>query len=92
MIPSDITKENIVSAIEETDKSIDLEKLILKYDKNKEIFGKRKITEKEAMELRSQFVSDFPPDKILDIEIDNYVEGKNFQIQMNRTEKLFVTG
>ena len=28
------------------------------------------------MEIRSQFVSDFPVDKILDIEIDNYVVGK----------------
>ena len=28
------------------------------------------------MELRAQFVSDFPPDNILNIEIDNYVEGK----------------
>jgi hypothetical protein len=55
---------------------IDLENLIIEYNKNRELFGKSKITEKEAMEIRSQFVSDFPPDKILDIEIDNYVIGK----------------
>ena len=73
------------------DDIIDLEKLILEYDKNKELFGKRKITEKEAMKLRSQFISDFPPDKILDMEIDNYVIGKKLQIQVNQTEKLFVT-
>ena len=76
MIPSNITKENTVSAVEEVDKNIDLEKLILSYDKNKEILGRRKITEKEAMELRAQFVLDFPADNILDIEIDNYVQGK----------------
>jgi MoxR-like ATPase len=58
------------------DKYIDLEKLILSYDKNKEILGKRKITENEAMKLRAQFVLDFPADNILDIEIDNYVQGK----------------
>lgn len=58
------------------DKNIDLEKLILSYDKNKEIFGKREITENEAMNLRAQFVSDFPADNIFNIEIDNYVEGK----------------
>ncbi|HLN34022.1 MAG TPA: hypothetical protein VK250_01925 [Nitrososphaeraceae archaeon] len=28
------------------------------------------------MELRSQYVSDFPVDKILGVEIDNYVVGK----------------
>src|SRR5574339_534982 len=37
------------------DKKFDIEKLIQEYDKNKELFGKRKITEKDAMELRSQF-------------------------------------
>jgi 5-methylcytosine-specific restriction protein B len=56
-------------------KKIDLEKLILEYDKNKEFFGKRKITEKEAMQLRSEFISDFPQDKILELSIDKYVFG-----------------
>lgn len=69
MIPSN-TNLNL------SDKNIDLEKLILSYDKNKEIFGKRKITEKEAMKLRDQFVSDFPTDNIINIEIDNYTVGK----------------
>ena len=59
-----------------SDKKIDLENLILEYDKNNDIFGKLKTTENEAMKLRTEFISDFPPDKILNLEIDNYVQGK----------------
>ena len=68
---------------------IDLENLILEYDKNKDILGKRKITEKEAMQLRSEFISDFPSDKILDIKIDNYVEGKKLQDTDEPNRKTF---
>ena len=38
---------------------IDLEELILKYDKNRELFRKWEVTEKEAMEIRSQFIQIF---------------------------------
>ncbi|HLN34068.1 MAG TPA: hypothetical protein VK250_02170, partial [Nitrososphaeraceae archaeon] len=84
IIPGDWKKDSKLEYEEEQEPDelqekkniIDLEKLIIEFDKNRELFGKGKITEKEAMELRSQFVSDFPADKILDIEIDNYVVGK----------------
>lgn len=66
------TDEEAVTNIPNTN----LEKLILSYDKNKDIFGKREIAEKEAMEQRAKFVSDFPSDTILDIDINNYIQGK----------------
>jgi hypothetical protein len=77
------------NVLQEKKNIIDLENLILKYDKNRELFGKSKITEKEAMEIRSQFVSDFPPDKILNIEIDNYVEGKKLEDTNEPNRKTF---
>jgi hypothetical protein len=64
--------------LQEKKNIIDLENLILEYDTNKDILGKRKIIENEAMQLRSEFISDFPPDKILDIKIDKIIFKINY--------------
>jgi hypothetical protein len=48
------------NTLQENKNNIDLEELILKYDKNQDIFGKRKITEEQGMQLRANFISDFP--------------------------------
>ena len=75
--------------LQEKKNIIDLEELILKYNKNKDAFGKSKITEEEAMRLRAEFISDFHPDKILNIEIDNYVMGKKLEETNERNRKTF---
>ena len=67
----------------------DLEKLILEYYKNKDFFGKRKITEEQAMQFRLEFISDFTIDKILDISIDNYVQGKKLKDTGKTNKKTF---
>ena len=74
------------SNLNSENEKFDLEKLILEYNKNKDFFGKRKISEEEAMQLRSAFINDFPIDKILDIPIDNYVQGKKLK-DTNETNK-----
>lgn len=62
------------SELKSIDKEFNLENLITVFDKDRNFFHKE-VTE-EAMKFRAQFISDFPPDKILDIKIDDYVEGK----------------
>ena len=69
-------KEEEQDELQEKKNIIDIEQLIREYNKNRELFGKSKVTEEQAMKLRSRFISDFPPDKILDMYIDNYVIGK----------------
>ena len=70
-------------------KKFDLANLILEYDNNKDSLGQRKITEKETMQLRSEFISDFPPDKILNIKMDNYVVGKKLPDRDEPNRKTF---
>jgi hypothetical protein len=61
IIPKDVKKDSKLIFDEEEqyelqnkkDETIDLEKLILEYDKNKQLFGKSKISEKDAMKLWS---------------------------------------
>jgi hypothetical protein len=62
---------------EESEKSniTNLEDLILAFDKDRNFFGSH-ISEEDAMKLQSQFISDFPADKILEMNIDDYVFGK----------------
>ena len=56
--------------------TIDLENLIFEFDKNREVLGKIPKSESESMKYRSEFISKFPTDKILEIEIDKYIIGK----------------
>jgi hypothetical protein len=52
-----------------------LQDLILIFDKDRNFYGPH-IAEEEAMKMRSEFVSDFPADKILEMDVDEYVLGK----------------
>ena len=53
----------------------DLEDLILAFDNDRYIFGSH-ISEEDAMKLQSQFTSDFPPERISDMSLDDYALGK----------------
>jgi hypothetical protein len=53
----------------------DLEDLISAFDKDRDFFGPH-ISEENAMKSRSVFVSNFAPNTILDMNIDDYVFGK----------------
>lgn len=57
-------------------KKPDLENLILTFDKNRNALDSSRISDEEAMKLQSQFISDFPPDKISDMTLDDYAIGK----------------
>jgi hypothetical protein len=52
-----------------------LEDLIIAFDKDSNIFGSH-ISEEDAMKMQSSFVSDFDPDKISKMSIDDYAIGK----------------
>ena len=52
-----------------------LEDSISAFDKDRSFFGPH-VSEEDAMKVRSQFLSDFPADRILEMDIDNYVFGK----------------
>jgi MoxR-like ATPase len=71
--------KKLVHPKEELDKlttaATNLEDLIYAFDKDREFFGPH-ISEEDAMKLRSQFISDFPSDKILEMNIDEYCIGK----------------
>lgn len=54
----------------------ELNELIAAYDKDRNYFGTRKISEKEVMENQSKFIHDFPPEQILNLDLDRYVFGK----------------
>jgi hypothetical protein len=51
-----------------------LEDLILDFDKDRNFYDAP--AEEEAMKMRSEFVSDFPADKILEMNVDEYILGK----------------
>lgn len=53
----------------------DLEDLIQAFDKDRNVFGSH-ISDKDAMKLQAQFISDFHPDKISDMSLDDYALGK----------------
>jgi len=53
----------------------ELEELISSFDKDRYFFGPH-TSEEDAMKLQAQFTFDFPPAKILEMNIDDYVVGK----------------
>lgn len=53
-----------------------LEELIEAFDKNRNLFDPNRTPLDELEKLRSAFVSDFPLEKILQLELDEYVAGK----------------
>ena len=59
----------------ETPKFTDLEDLILAFDKDRNFFGAQ-TPEEDAMKLQAQFLVDFPPTRISEMNIDDYVIGK----------------
>ena len=65
-----------------------LEDLILSFDKDRNFLGIH-ISEEDAMKLRAQFISNFPPDEIPEIKIDNYVQGKRIQDTNERNRNTF---
>ena len=68
--------KKLIESKEETENLniINLEESISAFDKNRSFFGPV-ISEEDAMKSQSQFVSDFPADKILELNIDDYVAG-----------------
>ncbi len=56
--------------------SLQLEELIKAYDKNKNLFLSERPSSEEREKLRQDFVSKFPENKIKDMKIDEYVQGK----------------
>ena len=67
-------KEELDKLITNTS-AINLEDLIHAFDKDRNFFGTH-ISEKDALKVQSQFISDFPSDKILEMNIDDYCFGK----------------
>jgi MoxR-like ATPase len=55
---------------------LQLEELIEAFDKNRNLFDPNRTPLDELEKLRSAFVSDFPLEKILQLELDEYVAGK----------------
>src|SRR4030095_3350091 len=53
-----------------------VENLIASFDQNREYFGPLMQREEEATKSRLKFVTDFPTEKILDMNINNYVFGR----------------
>jgi hypothetical protein len=53
-----------------------IEELISSFDKDRNYFGPYKTSEEGKNKLRTKFISDFPPNSILDMKIDDYVFGK----------------
>jgi hypothetical protein len=56
--------------------SLPLEELILAFDKNKRLFDPERLSDQERENIRLEFVSNFPVDKIQNMELDEYVIGK----------------
>ncbi|MGI8720196.1 MAG: hypothetical protein ACR2KF_06695 [Nitrososphaeraceae archaeon] len=52
-----------------------LDELISSFDKDRNFFGSH-TGEDEAMKFRDEFVSDFPSDKVSEMNIDEYVFGR----------------
>lgn len=55
---------------------LQLEELIVAFDKNKTLFNPDHISLEEREKVRSSFVHNFPVDKILEMKLDDYVAGK----------------
>ena len=53
-----------------------LEALIAAFDNDRNYFGTTKYSEKERMDKRSEFISDFPPEKLSNLQLNRYVVGK----------------
>jgi MoxR-like ATPase len=56
--------------------SLNLEDLILSFDKNRKLFNPKRLSDEEREKIRLDFASRFPPDKIPQMQIDEYVIGK----------------
>ncbi len=58
----------------------ELSDLIIKFDKDKQCFGPNRrgklYKEEEKKEIRNNFISEFPPDRIPKLKLDEYVAGK----------------
>lgn len=55
----------------------DLEKLIVKFDKNKNLFNPEFLNDKtQSFKTRDSFLAKFPIDRILEMDLDDYVIGK----------------
>ena len=65
----------------------DIEELIKKFDLDKKLFSEEWKTEEEIKKERDDFVEQFPQDKISEIKIDQYVQGKPIPIteETNKT-------
>jgi len=65
----------------------DIEKLIKKFDQDKKLFLEEWKNQEEIEEEQKEFVKQFPFDKISEIEIDQYVQGKPLPIteETNKT-------
>ena len=59
----------------------ELSDLIIKFDKDKQCFGPNRrgklYKEEEKKEIRNNFISEFPPDRIPKLKLDEYVAGKH---------------
>lgn len=53
-----------------------MEELIKEFDKNRNFFQNKPENKILAEKEREKFVRKFPPDKILDIKLEEYVAGK----------------
>jgi MoxR-like ATPase len=58
------------------DMPLQLEELIEAFDKNRTLFGPDKFSAEEPERIRSAFVSDFPIERVSQLELDEYVIGK----------------
>jgi hypothetical protein len=55
---------------------LQLEELISAFDKNKNLFDPNRVSKEEKERIRIKFVSDFPAEKILEMSLDRYVQGR----------------
>jgi hypothetical protein len=58
------------------DMPLQLEKLIEAFDKNRTLFDPDKFSLEESERIRTKFVSDFPIERISQLELDEYIIGK----------------
>jgi MoxR-like ATPase/plastocyanin len=76
------TTENIVIPNE-------IQKLIVEFDTNRKLFSEDWKTDDEIDKERQEFITQFPIDKISEIELDEYVQGKRVPLTGERNRTTF---
>ena len=88
IIAKNLKKSPVINKAHQDFDADKLEDLILAFDKDRDFLGPH-ISEDDAMKIRAQFVTDFPPDKILETKIDRYVIGKRLENTNERNRTTF---